>query len=687
MGYRDFWGLTVHGMLARLAERYGDRPLFTWRRGGAIHAVTYGEFFRDVRRLAARLAALGLQGKSVVIDMRNSYEQVAALFAASSMGAVAAPLSFDLPLEDLRDLIGHIGPELLICDELDLELVPELQLPEGCALLPCLEGADSAAGVLAGDGPLCQEREGISPDDPALLLATSGSTSRSKLVLLSHYGLTPHWELMRCGRVLHVLPLHHVAALWCLSAYMALGSEICLSDLGRGAADLAWFRPTDLFAVPAFVSLLVRQSRTGRLDLSGLRSISSGGAPQNLETVAYLNSLGIFSMSLYGATETAGAVDYSAPAHYRFGSVGRVGPWNQVRFSSRGEILVDGKRIDQISRHSLRNHQQSGEKRGGDRDFFRGKAVAEPSEHDSGENTGDGGSGTDDSGPERGPFRSVNQFHLNRHKGIVEFSDKSQKDEKEKNRPDHMSEAGKEPPRREGEFPFFRSRGNGNPRMRNEVILHKEEDNQSGRKQHCRSREEGRSVSEMVHHDSADHIADHVPAPEGGTQRAQCESLMLFRRRAPDQSLRGIDCAGKNRHHEPHQHQIKDVRNIRHQRKQKRCDQIGSQQHHPSAETVRERSPDRHGYAETQLTAEIKRGDPESAFPVVHHAEHIAHVERNKRNDRSESRKRENLGEPDKKEIPFPVDHPFPFVLIGIIYPGEGWFSSWKSGRKMKIRQ
>ena len=345
MGYRDFWGLTVHGMLARLAERYGDRPLFTWRRGGAIHAVTYGEFFRDVRRLAARLAALGLQGKSVVIDMRNSYEQVAALFAASSMGAVAAPLSFDLPLEDLRDLIGRIGPELLICDELDLELVPELQLPEGCALLPCLEGADSAAGVLAGDGPLCQEREGISPDDPALLLATSGSTSRSKLVLLSHYGLTPHWELMRCGRVLHVLPLHHVAALWCLSAYMALGSEICLSDLGRGTADLAWFRPTDLFAVPAFVSLLVRQSRTGRLDLSGLRSISSGGAPQNLETVAYLNSLGIFSMSLYGATETAGAVDYSAPAHYRFGSVGRVGPWNQVRFSSRGEILVKGKNV------------------------------------------------------------------------------------------------------------------------------------------------------------------------------------------------------------------------------------------------------------------------------------------------------------------------------------------------------
>ena len=344
MFYEDFWGRTVYGMLERMAERFGDRPLFTWKQGGAVRTVAYGDFFRDVRRLAARFDGLELRGNRVVIDMRNTYEQTAALFAAAAMGAVAAPISFDLPTEDLRDLMDRIGPGALVCDEMDLELLPQLNVPEGCRILPCLEGPDSVAAALE-KGVLYQEAEDISPEDPALLLATSGSTSRSKLVLLSHYGLAPHGEFQRSDRVLHVLPMHHIASLCTLAAYMAQGSEICLSSLGRGAADLAWFRPRDVFAVPSFVSLLVRQHRMGQADLSCFRSVSSGGAPQNLETVVYLNGLGIFSMSLYGATETAGTVDYSTPEHYRFGSVGLIGPWNQVRISHQGEILVKGKNV------------------------------------------------------------------------------------------------------------------------------------------------------------------------------------------------------------------------------------------------------------------------------------------------------------------------------------------------------
>ena len=345
MFYQDFYGRTVYGALERMAQRYGGRPMLTWKREGVIHSVTYGKFFRDVRRLAARFEELGLRGKCVVIDMRNTYEQVAALFAAGMMGAVAAPMSFDLPADDLRDLVGRVGPRALVWDEQDLELLPRLPAPEGCLLLPCLGERESVAALLAEEGPLYQEGADIAPDDPALLLATSGSTSRSKLVLLSHYGFTPRGEFQPSERVLHVLPLHHIAAMCTLAAYLAQGSEICLSSLGRGSADLVWFQPRDVFAVPSFVSALVRQSRLGRLDLSCFRSISSGGAPQILETAEYLNGLGIFSMSLYGATETAGMVDYSTPEHYRFGSVGLIGPWNQVRISPQGEILVKGKNV------------------------------------------------------------------------------------------------------------------------------------------------------------------------------------------------------------------------------------------------------------------------------------------------------------------------------------------------------
>ena len=345
MFYQDYFGRTTYGMLERMAQRYGAKPMLTWKREGVIHSVTYGEFFRDVRRLAAHFERLGLRGKFVVIGMRNTYEQVTALFAAAAMGAVAAPMSFDLPLDDLRDLVGRVSPGALVCDEMDLELLPELDVPDSCVLLTCLDGQDSIAALLAEEENLYQQAAGIAPDDPALLLATSGSTSRSKLVLLSHYGIAPKGEFQATEKVLHVLPMHHIAATCTLVLYMAQGSEICLSSVGRGTADLAWFQPRDIFAVPSFISMLVRQSRLGRVDLSCLRSISGGGAPQILETAEYLNGLGIFSMSLYGATETSGMVDYSTPEHYRFGSVGLVGPWNEVRISDQGEILVRGKNV------------------------------------------------------------------------------------------------------------------------------------------------------------------------------------------------------------------------------------------------------------------------------------------------------------------------------------------------------
>ena len=345
MIYEDFWGYTVYELLARMAQRFDSQTMLTWKQDGAVYSVTYSEFFRTVGLLAARFEKMGLRGKYVVIDMRNSYEQVAALFAAVAMGSVVAPISFDLPLEDLKDLMNRIGPRALVCDEMDFELLPLLDLPGDCRLISCLEGTDSVARFLGEEHPLYCQAQDITPDDPALLLATSGSTSRSKLVLLSHYALAPHGEFLPSRRVLHVLPLYHVAGLGGLVAYMAQGSEICLSDLGRGLSDLTWFKPWDIFAVPSFVSLLVRQSRMGRLDLSSCRSISSGGAPQDLEAVRYLNSMGIFSMSLYGATETSGMVDYSVPDCYRFGSVGAVGPWNQIKISPQGEILVKGKTV------------------------------------------------------------------------------------------------------------------------------------------------------------------------------------------------------------------------------------------------------------------------------------------------------------------------------------------------------
>ena len=344
MFYENFWDITVYEMLCKIERLYQARTAFQWRQDGRTCTISYGKLMEDVRRLAGRFQSLGLSGRPLVIDGRNTYEQVAAFLAGAAMGAIVTPLSFDLPLENLGDLITRVHPAALIYDQEDQEILADVTA--GCepVLISCTDGADSVAATLSGDGPLYQAGQAQSPADPVLLLATSGSTKRSKLVLLSHYALLPHSEL-ETQRSVFVLPMYHIAGLNSLMNDLARGIPICLSTLGRGILDMAWFRPKDVFAVPSFVELLVQRAKAGKLDLSSIASVISGGAPQSCETAEYLENLGIYTISLYGATETAGIVDYALPSRFRRGSVGLPGPWNEIKISPQGEVLVKGPNV------------------------------------------------------------------------------------------------------------------------------------------------------------------------------------------------------------------------------------------------------------------------------------------------------------------------------------------------------
>ena len=123
MFYEKFWHITIHQMLRKIEHLYRERTALQWRQGGQTFTVTYGKLMEDVWRLAARFQALGLKAQPLVIDGRNTYEQVVAFLAGAAMGAIVAPLSFDLPLENLRDLIARVQPAALVYDQEDVDLL------------------------------------------------------------------------------------------------------------------------------------------------------------------------------------------------------------------------------------------------------------------------------------------------------------------------------------------------------------------------------------------------------------------------------------------------------------------------------------------------------------------------------------------------------------------------------------
>lgn len=345
MQFEKGYNKTVYEMIKKGRDEFGNRIVFSYRRNGKTEEISFCDFFTDVCKIAYCFEERSLRGKYIVIDGKNDYEAIVAMCAAASMGAVAAVLNFDLPEQEIADALERLNPGMIVCCEDYYDVVEDYVEQNG---IECIfeesENRDSIRNWIEDGKGLFQADGREHPEQPALVLMTSGSTSKSKLVLLSHYGYMPTLEIYGEKNML-LFPLYHVAGTMMVVNSIAKGVNLCLSCLKDGIRDAEWFQPTSVVAVPAFISVMVNRSRQNLFDMSSIKYVTSAGAPQNPDLTRYLEEKGIFTPSVYGATETSGPVSYSTEEEYRFGSIGKVGPWNEVLISEEGEILVKGKNV------------------------------------------------------------------------------------------------------------------------------------------------------------------------------------------------------------------------------------------------------------------------------------------------------------------------------------------------------
>ena len=154
---------------------------------------SYDRFFAAVDALAGRLqaeAGIG-PGDRIAIAMRNRPEWAVAFVAAVLVGAQPAPLNSFGTGSELRAVIEFIQPKMLFCDVERLQRL-ESDLPAlGCRTVVTGVPNDEVRGLLGFDavaspgGPALQQLT-AQPDDPALLLFTSGASARPKAVQSSH---------------------------------------------------------------------------------------------------------------------------------------------------------------------------------------------------------------------------------------------------------------------------------------------------------------------------------------------------------------------------------------------------------------------------------------------------------------------------------------------------------------------
>ncbi len=313
----------------RIALRFGDE------------ALSYGALDAKARAMAAALAARGVRHWDRVGFLgQNHPSQIVALFACARLGAMLLPLNWRLVPPEWRFILEDAGVRLL------------LATPDMVAAMPD-QAVDVTTLTASGDAP-----DRGTPEDPVLLVYTSGTTGRPKGAVLDQNALHHNalnaqhaFELTSEDRVLTVLPLFHVGGLNIQTTpALHAGAEVLLHPRFDAEAffdDVARFRPTLTLLVPAVMQALVSHPRWASADLSSLRAIGAGSSDVPLALIEAFHARGIPVQQVYGATETCpiAIIQDRGEALAAPGSLGRPARHVEARIAggaTEGEIQIRG---------------------------------------------------------------------------------------------------------------------------------------------------------------------------------------------------------------------------------------------------------------------------------------------------------------------------------------------------------
>lgn len=342
-------------------------------------AFTYDQIFAWGDRVAAELDIR--PGERVALCLRNRAEWIVAFIAVIRAGGVTALMNSRGSPAELVAMIDEVSPTLVIADAERSALIRE-----GGYTGRLLDNLSDPAASSTG-GPPAAHR--AAPDDPAVILFTSGTTGRVKGAVLSHRNIVTGLmnvqmsgamvieNLVRAHGVprdvllanmpqpaaLLVFPLFHISGLAAgfLSPFLAGGKIVIMRrwDANAALSLIASEHITQFSAVPTMLWDLLHTAELAEADLSSLRNVASGGQalPVNLLEAVRAACPQAMMGTGYGLTECAGSIAQAVGEDFlrQPASAGRVMPLIDLRIEDpsgnplppgqAGEIVVRGAQV------------------------------------------------------------------------------------------------------------------------------------------------------------------------------------------------------------------------------------------------------------------------------------------------------------------------------------------------------
>lgn len=394
-------------MLQKSGERYGEKNAYKIRlEKNKYKTYTHKEVRQMINYLGTRLIDLGLKNKRIAVIGENRYEWEIAYLAIVCGTGIVVPLDKSLPQNELEKVIERSGVEAIFYSEKYTDSLKTI-VGRGIGNLKTLISMDlkhHTEGIYSQKELISEGKELVENGDKSfidvtidnekmlIMLFTSGTTSDSKIVALSHKNLVSNLmdiasslDINSSDVFLSFLPLHHVFE--CTVGFLFslyVGAETVFCDGIRYIVDnLKEYKVSVMASVPAIyerIFKIIRREIAGSNNLEeileneekcknssmeekkkvfknihdmlggNIKLLISGAASLDKEIEEKYRNLGLNLVQGYGLTETSPVIGIGTKKYHKIGSIGKTVPSVEAKVvdcnkEGIGELIVKGPNI------------------------------------------------------------------------------------------------------------------------------------------------------------------------------------------------------------------------------------------------------------------------------------------------------------------------------------------------------
>lgn len=394
-------------MLKKSGKEYGEKTAYKIRiDNGKYKEITHKEVRKMIESLGTALINMGLKNKRIAVIGENRYEWEIAYLSIVCGTGIVVPLDKSLPENELKELIKRSGVEAIFYSAKYEQTLKNIKL-QGIGKLKHLISMDlkehkdgiysqseliEVGRDLIDNGNTEFTNAKINNEEMNIMLFTSGTTSKSKVVALSHKNICSN--LMDIASILDVnsndvflsfLPLHHVFECtvgFLFSLYKGAQTVFC-DGIRHIPENMKEYKVSVMASVPAIYERLFKIIRKqiekkGNLEeilqkeeeyknasmetkkevfkeihemLGGnVKLLISGAASLDATIEQRFRNLGLNLVQGYGLTETSPVVAIGTNKYYKVGSIGKTVPSVEAKLvncdkDNMGELVVKGPNI------------------------------------------------------------------------------------------------------------------------------------------------------------------------------------------------------------------------------------------------------------------------------------------------------------------------------------------------------